>query len=82
MIKINRLWNGYADVRDYVVHKAVEKKSLIKLEFNGEVKTFHPSEFVKINQAPQVSKFDGRKYYLLGVKWNKDERKQPTLFGD
>jgi hypothetical protein len=72
-IKLNRLYNGKASVRDYIWKELMVKGMGIIFECNGAVMKLEPKELSKgdVNAKEFESKFDGRKYKLVDFDWNK-----------
>ena len=77
IIKIKRLWNNLASLRDYVVMDAIKKNQTIQVELNGKTMTLTPDKLAK--QSFQAvgdkfeSKFSAKKYTLIDFAWKADE---------
>ena len=72
LIRIKRLFNGRASVRDYILEKAKKSDTAIILECNGEQMILQPQEFskgIRTLNKKFVSKWDNRAYYLVDFDW-------------
>jgi len=70
-VNVNRLWNGYADVRSYIVDKArlTGRSILITLGETGEQKFFSHEDGIQINSTEFKSKYDNETYTLVSFEW-------------
>ena len=76
-IKVQRLWNGLASVRDYVLIDCIGKKRNIVFKYNGEKMTVTwdrlSSSGFWTSKKDHISKYTGKKYRLIDFKFKKDE---------
>ena len=83
-VKINRLWNGFASIRNYLVEKAFnEKKDLqIILKEGNKIMTIPWDKLLEGIENPTIydSQYSKRKYYLIDYKWKSDSINQKRLF--
>jgi len=71
-IKIKRLFNGLASIRDYQLKKAKETKDNIVLNCCGKIMTTTPDKFFQISSRKFKSKFGGE-YQMFDIKFKPDE---------
>lgn len=79
-VKIKRLWNGLADLRDYQIDEAVQKNQSIRIicEENGETMTLNVKQLETEGlrrQGPyplKHGKNKGGQYYIVPFEWNRD----------
>ena len=72
-IKINRLFDGRASVRNYIVEKAQRDKEALLLECQGETMLLQPKDLDKGRQIIQkyfTSKWDDQPYCLIDYDWS------------
>ena len=74
-IKIKRLWNNCASIRDYVVNKAIKDNETIMVTVNGLAgcMILKPDDLMQKSFAVLgqkfVSKFGDKKYKLIDFPW-------------
>jgi hypothetical protein len=65
--KVNRLYQGYASIRDYVVHTCIADQSPLEVHFNALTMTLSPQDLVmkrkQFNKRKFISQYQG--YYSL-----------------
>ena len=81
---INRLWNGYASLRDYEVKKGIEQGGLVlTLQYTEEKTTLLPRDLEQgISQTKQSikSKFHtNQTYTLIDFKWKPDKQDENQI---
>lgn len=83
-VEINRLWHGFASVRDYLVEQAKKERKdlLIVLRNANEQMTISHAELEKgkKNTEKFKSKHDDKIYCLIDYNWKPDIDKQVKLF--
>jgi len=74
-IKIKRLWNGCASIRDYVINKAIAKNETLLVVVEGfpgcmilEPDDLMQKSFAVLNTSFK-SKFGDKKYKLIDFPW-------------
>ena len=74
-IKIKRLWNGIASIRDYQYEKALHEKKPLILECGGKKMTVDLEKgFNVLGTKKFKSKFTGEEYGLVDFKFIEDEK--------
>ena len=70
-IKLNRVHNNLASVRDYIWLKCIEKNQGIEFECNGAVMRLEPFELLQGQQEKvrYQSKFSPKEYSLVNFAW-------------
>lgn len=71
-VKINRLYNGIASVRDYIVNDAMKKGMGLELICNNCSKKIDYKDLPKGDRGKEKfkSKFDNKEYNLIDYKWS------------
>jgi hypothetical protein len=75
-IRVRKLYNNRAEIRDYVVDKLIEDKKSLQITFDEEVMTLSPESLVSKRTSVSkmfISKLGKRNYKLYGYDWNPDE---------
>ena len=82
-VKINRLWHGYASIRDYLVTQAIQEKRDLQiiLKNTDEWMIISWQELHKGKENPEKfrSKHDGRIYSLIDFEWKPDKSQRSLL---
>ena len=70
-IKLNRVHNNLASVRDYIWLKCIEKNQGIEFECKGAVMRLEPFELLQGQQEKvrYQSKFSPKEYSLVNFAW-------------
>ncbi len=79
-VKINRLWHGFASVRDYQRDEAINKGQDLKIVLGKEYVVVPLDELSKgfKNDDVFLSKHDNKKYSLVDYDWKTYKpRKEP-----
>jgi len=81
-VKINRLWHGYAPVRDYIVVDAMNKRRDLEIEWEGKIMTIRWQDLHKGIEGKEKfkSKHGTSPYRLIDFEWKEDKNKQQPLF--
>lgn len=75
IIKIKRVWNNIASIRDYMIKRAIQDNESITVELVGtkEHMLLTPeimkSKSFQISTRKFKSKFDGNEYELVDFSW-------------
>lgn len=86
-IRVQRLYRGYASVRDYIVDDILATKKNLLLECGGK-KMFIPNNLIPEKGKPAsiviTSKYNGNSYSLVDFKFNPNlaSVEQMILFGE
>ena len=82
-VKLNRVYKGYASMRDYVWKECVDAGKGIEFECKGAKFTLEPWEVKNGRPGPDkyISKYDGRTYSLVDFLWRStnSEREQRLI---
>ena len=71
IVRVKRLYNGYASVRSYLVRQCMDnhEKMLIICDANGEQMVADLSNLKQISEKLYPSKFGSPAYRLYDFKW-------------
>lgn len=76
-VRVNKLFRGMVDVRDYTVKECIEKGHALRITHDGEVMILTPDELMSKQlqiSKPMKSKFGSDKdYRLISFKWDPNE---------
>lgn len=75
-IKLKRLYNGIASVRDYIWQDCIKNRMGIIFECNNATMKLEPHELLQGQHDNKSfdSKFKNQKYKLIDFKWESQKR--------
>ena len=83
IIKIDRLWHGFASVRDYLIKEAIVKREDLKIVLRGtgeEMIVDWDRLFEgKKNKEKFKSKHTSLEYYLIDYLWKPNQAQRKLL---
>ena len=77
-IKVNRLFNGIASVRDYIVQECKDKEEKLVILCNDQKMTVNFDKAFQISSRKFKSKFNDMEYQLVDFKFIPDQEEEPV----
>jgi hypothetical protein len=75
--KVNRLYNGYASIRDYLVHTCIANQEELRVFFGSNQMTLTPIDLMakrkQFSKRKFTSQYNGY-YSLYDYKWEEDSK--------
>jgi hypothetical protein len=78
-VKVKKLFNGYASVRDYIVAKYIAQKKSLIINYYGKLMTIPYEHLLTASQLHRTkfkSRFNGETYELIDFLFQEDEKER------
>jgi len=82
--KINKLYNGLASVRSYIVHQCIQQGRDLIIRY-GNQEMYIPyrdlsAKTFQIHHRVFLSRYNGRPYQLIDFRWQPQKEEENALF--